>query len=355
MGARSATGRGPLDGRRALVTGGSGGIGAAIALALASAGAHVAISGRDVGALDRQARAVDAALGATRAFAAGPALAAEPAAGCGEEAAPAIAAAPTSAPISSAAVTSAPVTSAPVTSAAISSTPVPAAAGSWGSPVPSLTAGDARATAIVTGRNRGTITIAADLRRPDAASGVVEAAVAELDGLDLVVSNAGIGWAGPMVDMTAAEIDDLVDLNLRAPLHLAHAALPHLCRQGRGHLVFVGSVAGRLGVPREVAYSATKAGLTGLTDALRSELAGTGVRVSLVTPGAVDTAFFEHRNRPYERVRPRPVPPSAVAAAVLDCIRRERAEVTVPGWVALPVRLHGAFPRIYRMLAERFA
>jgi uncharacterized protein len=197
-------------------------------------------------------------------------------------------------------------------------------------------------------------TVAGDLRRPGTPAEVVDAAMAALGGLDLVVSNAGVGWAGPFTDMQAAEIDDLVDLNLRAPLQLTRAALPALLASGRGQVVYVGSIAGQLGVAGEVAYSATKAGLVGLADSLRSELAGTGVGVTLITPGVVKTAFFARRNRPYERTRPRPVPAATVADAAIAAIVRGRPEVTVPAWLNLPVRLRGTWPGLYRLLSDRF-
>jgi uncharacterized protein len=203
-------------------------------------------------------------------------------------------------------------------------------------------------------RGDAALILPADLLALGAAGELVERASQRLGGLDLVVSNAGAGWAGPLSEMTSSEIDALVDLNFRAPLHLAHAALPHLTTSPLGRLVIVGSIAGRLGVAREVIYSASKAGLVGLADALRTELAGTGVTVSLVTPGAVDTAFFDRRNRPYERGWPHPIPASLVADAVLECARTGRAEVIVPSWLVVAVRLQGAFPGFYRWLANRF-
>jgi short-subunit dehydrogenase len=205
------------------------------------------------------------------------------------------------------------------------------------------------------GGDEATVVIPGDLTRPGTPATVVDTALAGLGGLDVVVSNAGAGWAGPMVDMAPEDIDALIDLNLRAPAHLARAALPHLLDKGRGHLVFVGSIAGILGVPREVVYSATKAGLVGLSDALRDELRGSGVKVTLVSPGVVDTAFFARRNRPYERQKPRPIPATDVAEAVVDCLEHGRPDAVVPGWLTLPVRLHGAAPHLYRSLAARFA
>jgi uncharacterized protein len=182
----------------------------------------------------------------------------------------------------------------------------------------------------------------------------VEFAAEALGGLDVVVSNAGAGWSGPFAAMTDEEIDALLDVNLRAAAHLTHASLRHL-RPGRGHLVFVGSIAGVVGVTGEAWYSATKAGLTTLAGVLRTELKDDGIGVTLVTPGVVDTAYFERRNSPYRRHRPRPVSAELVADLIVDAVERSRAEVIVPGWLTLPARLKVSFPGLYRLLESRFA
>jgi short-subunit dehydrogenase len=125
-----------------------------------------------------------------------------------------------------------------------------------------------------------------------------------------------------------------------------------MLQRRRGHILLVGSIAGRVGVADEAVYSASKAGLAAFADSLRAELAGTGVGVSLVTPGAVDTPFFERRGRAYGRRVPRLIPPERVADAVLHCVEDARAERTVPRWLAVPARLHGAAPGVYRSLAR---
>lgn len=198
------------------------------------------------------------------------------------------------------------------------------------------------------------VILPADLLEPGAAAELVASAAERLGGLDVVVSNAGAGWSGSLVEITPTEIDGLVDLNLRAPLHLIHAALPHLIESGQGRVVIVGSAAGRFGVANEVVYSATKGGLYPLAEGLRGELADTGVTVSLVTPGVIDTAFYERRGRPYEPRLPRPIPASRIAEAVLRCARSGRAEVSVPGWLGVAARIHGALPGLYGWLASRF-
>jgi short-subunit dehydrogenase len=113
-------------------------------------------------------------------------------------------------------------------------------------------------------------------------------------------------------------------------------------------------VAGHVGVPEEAVYAATKAGLITFSDSLRYELDGTGVGVSVVSPGVVDTPFFERRGRPYDRRFPKPIQPEPVAAAILRAIRSEKAQVFVPAWGSFPARLRGGLPGLYRALARRF-
>jgi short-subunit dehydrogenase len=147
------------------------------------------------------------------------------------------------------------------------------------------------------------VCVPGDLRAQGCPRRTVYAASDALGGLDVIVSNAGVGWAGPFASMSESDIDALIDVNLRAAAHLACAAIPQL-QPGVGRLVFVGSIAGLVGAPGEACYSATKAGLRCLAEALREELRPLGVAVTLVSPGVVNTAFFERRKVPYERQRP---------------------------------------------------
>lgn len=215
--------------------------------------------------------------------------------------------------------------------------------------------------------------VVADLTEPGAPAEVVEKAVATLGGLDVVVSCAGAGWQGPFWTMTAFEIDALLDLNLRAPLHLAHAAAPYLLASG-GQLVLVGSIAGLVGVPEEVAYGTAKAGLRGLADGLRLEWAhdqyslcdgrtgdapaqpparsGKCPTVTLVSPGAVATPFFSRRNRPYTHSWPHPMPVAKVARRIVRAVEGRQEDVVIPAWLGLAARLNGGLPRLYRWLAN---
>jgi NAD(P)-dependent dehydrogenase (short-subunit alcohol dehydrogenase family) len=196
-----------------------------------------------------------------------------------------------------------------------------------------------------------------DLTGPGAPGEVVSAAVSALGGLDVVVSNAGAGWSGRFETMSPADIDTVVDINLRAPLHLANAAAPYLlASEAGGQLVLMSSIVGLVGVAEEVAYGAAKYGVRGLADGLRSEWArdapGRRVTVTLVSPGVVDTPFFTRRNRGYERSWPKPMPVGKVARLVVRSIEQRREDVVVPPWLLLAGRLNGGLPRFYRVLAQ---
>ncbi|MFI7608406.1 SDR family NAD(P)-dependent oxidoreductase [Micromonospora sp. NPDC049366] len=192
-----------------------------------------------------------------------------------------------------------------------------------------------------------------DLSRPHAGRDLAERALARHTRVDVLINNAGVGWAGPFAGMADSLADHLVAVNLRAPIELTRALLPGMCHRG-GHLVFVGSIAGRLGVGGEAVYAATKAGLDAFAQSLRLELATRPVGVTTLVPGVVDTDFFVRRGQPYRRRRPRPLPPDRVADAVAAAITRDRAEIYVPGWLRLPVAVRGALPGAYRRLATRF-
>jgi uncharacterized protein len=193
-------------------------------------------------------------------------------------------------------------------------------------------------------------TVVADAADPAAAPALVAAATDRHGRLDAVVANAGIGWAGEFAGMDPARITELLDVNLRAPVLLARAALPVLRRPAA--LVFVTSIAGLVGVPGETVYSVTKAGLETFATLLREEV--DGISVSTVAPGAVDTGFFTTRGVPYERSFPRPIPASRVADAVVEAIATGRPRRVEPRWLALPARLSATAPRTYRALARRF-
>ena len=118
---------------------------------------------------------------------------------------------------------------------------------------------------------------------------LVEAAISFRSGVDVLVNNAGISQRSLAIDTDLSVYKRIIDIDLLAPIALTQALLPHLLERGSGQLVMISSVAGKVGVPLRTAYCAAKHGLIGYADALRSEVAGQGVRVLTVAPGSVCT------------------------------------------------------------------
>lgn len=193
-----------------------------------------------------------------------------------------------------------------------------------------------------------------DLTASGAVNALVAAAESEVGPVDLLVSNAGAGRAAALTDISAEEVEALLALNLLTPVQLTRLVLPGMVERRHGRVVLVGSIAGLVGVRNEAVYSAAKGGLTRLGESLSDELAGTGVGVTLVAPGAVATDFFARRGRAYDRRFPRPVRPERVAAAIRDAVLADRGRVVLPRWLEIAARLNGTAPGVYRALSSRF-
>ncbi|CAN5719132.1 SDR family NAD(P)-dependent oxidoreductase [soil metagenome] len=124
----------------------------------------------------------------------------------------------------------------------------------------------------------------------------VSAAVDGLDdgwrNVDVLVNNAGLAVGfGPLQDNDPADWDRMIDTNITGLLNVTHAVVPAMVRRGRGHVINIGSIAGRQTYPNGAVYCATKAAVDRITTGLRMDLLGKGVRVSTVDPGAVETEF----------------------------------------------------------------
>jgi short-subunit dehydrogenase len=170
--------------------------------------------------------------------------------------------------------------------------------------------------------------------------------------VDVLVHCAGIGLRGEFGTAREADLDRLISVNLRAPLLLARAVLPGMLAAGRGHLAFVGSIAGLTGVGNEACYAATKAGLLIFADSLALELDGTGVTVSTISPGAVDTGFWDARGADYHRNTPRPLSAERVAELLVRDIEAGRGDRVVPRWLGIAPVMRAVAPRLYRGLAR---
>jgi NAD(P)-dependent dehydrogenase (short-subunit alcohol dehydrogenase family) len=138
--------------------------------------------------------------------------------------------------------------------------------------------------------------------------------------IDALVQAAGVFPLAALEKTPAAEFEAALQVNLLGPYRLAQPLATHMRTRGSGHLVTIGSVADRTAFPENVAYSASKFGARAVHEVIREEFRGSGVRVSLVSPGPVDTTIWDAidpDHRPGFTPRARMLRPEAVADAVL--------------------------------------
>jgi uncharacterized protein len=158
----------------------------------------------------------------------------------------------------------------------------------------------------------------------------VEELAARAADVDVLVANAGLLGAGTLARQEADDIDRVLEVNLRAPIALAHRLLPGMIERGRGHFVFVTSFTGKIPSRGESPiYTATKAGLRGFGHVVRAQSRRKGVGVSLVTPGPIrDVGMWARGGQKLPGII-RPQAPEDVGRAVVRAIERDLAEVDV--------------------------
>jgi len=158
----------------------------------------------------------------------------------------------------------------------------------------------------------------------------VESLVAAAGDVDVLVANAGLPGSGTLPRVDPADIDRVLEVNLRAPIMLARLLVPGMIERGRGQLVFVASFAGKVPSAGESSiYTATKFGLRGFAHVLRAQLKRKGVGVSLVTPGPVRDAGMFARGGGKTPPFISPSSPEDVGKAVVRAIERNAAEIDV--------------------------
>lgn len=199
-----------------------------------------------------------------------------------------------------------------------------------------------------------------DVAKSDQLQAVVELVVNRWRGVDILVNNAGITYYGHTALMPFEHWDQLIDVNLRAPVCLTSMLLPSMLERPEAHVLNICSVLGLVGMPRVVAYATTKFGLVGYSEALRAEYGRLGLGVTAICPGLVETNLFRNAKLPSGSIHTKQPPkwlcttPERVARAAVKAIRRDRGLVVVepvaralymlkrlaPGILDLAQRLH---------------
>jgi len=176
--------------------------------------------------------------------------------------------------------------------------------------------------------------IPADLTQPGAAETLVQAVERQRGGIDLLVNNAGGDPLREFHVMTIQENLRTLQINLIAPLALSHAVLPGMLRRGRGHIVNISAMAGRVSFPFTEVYAAAKDGLIGFTRVLRADYHARGVSASVLILGAIRGAGQGQRMLDESGMRASGfmAPAESVARAVMKAVKKDRAELVImPG------------------------
>jgi short-subunit dehydrogenase len=182
-----------------------------------------------------------------------------------------------------------------------------------------------------------------------------EHAVRGLGSIDLLVNNAGYGHHRPFLTWDIDDMERLLQVNLFGTIYWTKALLPHMVERRRGWLVFMASVAGKIGVPDESAYAASKFAMVGLAEALSIELEDDGVHVLTVCPGTIRTDFFDQEA--LERMPPvarrSMVSPDRLVDAIIKALAAGKRELTYPRPIAAAYITKALAPGFMRRNVKR--
>jgi NAD(P)-dependent dehydrogenase (short-subunit alcohol dehydrogenase family) len=161
--------------------------------------------------------------------------------------------------------------------------------------------------------------------------------------VDILINNAGIMPIGPFLDEDDATARRIIDINVLGVINGMKAVLPRMTLRGRGHVVNIASQAGKYGLPGGATYCASKAAVINLSRAVRKELRGSGIEISLISPVAVNTELGLGLSEPRQR-QFRKIEPQQVADAILETLRVPKFDVHVPKQLSISERASALMP-----------
>ncbi len=191
---------------------------------------------------------------------------------------------------------------------------------------------------------RDALAIPTDVREPEQVNALVDKAIAHYGTIDVLINNAGIYMLGPVEEFSLSDWHQGIDTNLWGYIHTIQALLPHFLVRGRGTIVNVGSIGGKIPISYQVPYTVSKYAVTGLTESLQAELSPKGIQVCGVHPNFIKTDLMERaifrgkddqdtqaRHDLVEKAVKSPIleKPEDVAQAIWEAVKHQRSEVMV--------------------------
>jgi 2-hydroxycyclohexanecarboxyl-CoA dehydrogenase len=198
-----------------------------------------------------------------------------------------------------------------------------------------------------------------DVRDMGQVGKTVEDVLARRGRVDVLINNAGYAVYRPFEESSAAEVLDLLDVNLAGAMRMAKAVLPGMIARRSGRIVNIASIGGETVITPNAVYSAAKHGMVAWTKALRYELGRFGIRATVVCPGHTITHFHDdptfRRRDPYRGRQSRSMSVERVSTAILESIRRDKIMTYVPAWLGLMAWALNALPFVTRPMWDRIA
>lgn len=224
------------------------------------------------------------------------------------------------------------------------------------------------ATVVLTARSVGKLEQAAaamqgpgavyamDVQNTEQVKITVERVIERFGRIDILINNAGYGVFETFAKTPLERFQDMMDVNYMGIVRCTQAVLPHMQRAGSGHIVNIASMAGKIGSAKSTAYAASKHAVLGLTNSLRQELTGTGIKVTAINPGPIKTPFFDIADpggNYVKNVEWFMLNPDDVVRAIIRAIERDRVEKDMPWSAGFGVKLVQLFPGLFDRIAAK--
>lgn len=200
--------------------------------------------------------------------------------------------------------------------------------------------------------NKNTLVIPVDTTKKDEVKNLIDRSLEYFRKIDVFVNNAGIYFRCPARDLKIDDIERVMAVNFYGYIYGILEVLPHMLEQKIGHIVVVSSMDGKKGIPPDSAYVASKFAITGFSEVLRQELKGTGVHISTIFPGRVDTPMLANLTVPVISAK---ISPTKVAKAIINAVLKNKSEIFVPYFTSkFLIFLNCASPRLGDLIVKFF-
>jgi short-subunit dehydrogenase len=195
-----------------------------------------------------------------------------------------------------------------------------------------------------------TLPVQADVTKPDQVRSMVDTVINRWGQIDILVSGAGQYIRSPTRLFNIEELEKSMAVNFYGGVYAIYAVLPYMLKRHTGHILLVSSLDGKIALINDAPYVSAKFALNGFGATLRQELASSGIDVSLILPGRVDTPMIQELTVPWISAK---IPPEAVADAIVKTIRHPRPEVILPAQAGLLYYISVFSPHLSDWLAKK--